>query len=66
MNMSHNDLLDRVHRLAGRYNAFHRPGATRRLKDELGLGTDPFNDRRSIEDVEELADEFESRLSISE
>lgn len=64
--MSHDDLLDRFHRLANRYNALHRPGATRRLKAELGLGSGPFNDQLTVNEVEEMADELESRVSTSE
>lgn len=60
--MDKDDLIDRFHNLKERYDALHRPGATRRLKDELDLGTGPFNDQLTTDEVEELIQELEAQL----
>lgn len=61
--MTHNDVVDRFHRLKERYDALHRPGATRRLKDDLGLGSGPFNDHLTREEVATLNEELAERLA---
>lgn len=61
--MDHDHLTERFEDLKGRYDALHRPGATRRLKDELDLGSGLFNDRLTTDEVEELIQELEARLS---
>lgn len=64
--MDHNTLIERYEKLKEQYDTLHRPGAARRLKDELGLGSGPFNDRLTIEEVEELIRELKERLSLPE
>lgn len=60
--MDHDDLIERYERLKERYDALHRPGVTRRLQDELGLGSGTYNDRVTVKAVEELIWKLEERL----
>lgn len=60
--MDQDDVLDRFNDLAERYDALHRPGAWLRLKDELGLGSGPFNERLTTEEIRDLNSAMEERL----
>lgn len=55
--------LKRFEALAERYDNLHRPGAWYDLKNELGLGTGPFNDQLTTAEIQELNDAMEERLS---
>jgi len=63
--MAQDNALNRFDHLAERYDALHRPGAWLDVKNELGLGSGPFNDQLSTAELQELNEELEHRLKRS-
>lgn len=61
--METQEILSRSKELREQYDALHRPGAWLELKDELGLGNGPFNDRLTTTEIQDLNDVMEERLS---
>lgn len=61
--MEQDQAVERFRQLSQRYDTLHQSGAWLRLKDNLGLGSGPFNDELTTKELEELNKELEVRLS---
>jgi len=60
--MDPDHMVERFERLSERYDALHRPGAWLDVKNELSLGSGPFNDHLTPDEVEALTEELADRL----
>ncbi len=61
--MDTDDEIERFHELSKAYDQLFGPGKAIDLKDELGLGRGRFNDELTTEEIRELNEELDDRLS---
>lgn len=63
--MSEDNAVERFHRLSRQYDAKHGRGAALQLKDELSLGSGPFNDELTPAELHRLNEELDDQLASS-
>lgn len=61
--MEQDIVVERFEELRERYDELHRPGTWLDLKDELGLGGGPFNDRLTTAEIQDLNHAMEERIT---
>lgn len=60
--MNHDDIVEEFNHLSKQFDKLHQPGAALQVKEELRLGSGPFNDELTTPEVEALNVELAKRL----
>lgn len=61
--MDRDEIVARFHQLSKQFDELHQPGAALEVKEDLQLGSGKFNDRLTIDEIQELNHVIEKRLS---